>query len=146
MLNVKVSISNSLPQKHCYSVARNGHYRVQGADKNFIFLPIPEKVKVKFHHQFENVGCKDKQQKRKHALSYIVSEAYASACGVITIEATEELYISFNDVTMTFYVTPKIKALFFDWFQDVKRDKYAKSRWYVLSALVYYAWLAAKQP
>ena len=95
---------------------------------------------------FFNFCTRDKQQKRKHALSKIVSEAYASACGIISIKATEELHLSFNDETMNFYVTPKTKALFFNWFKNVKRDKYAKSRWYVLRELVYYAWLAAKQP
>jgi hypothetical protein len=146
MLNINVSIAGTLPQKHCYSVARNEHYRIKNVNNNNDYLPIPEKVKMSFHHQFEQVGNKDKQQKRKHALSKIVSEAYASACGIISIKATEELHLSFNDVTMNFYVTPKTKALFFNWFQDVRRDKYAKSRWYVLGALVYYAWLAAKQP
>jgi hypothetical protein len=146
MLNIKVSISGSLPNRHCKSVARNEHFRFQSIDKNSIFLPIPAKVKASFQHQFENVGCKEKQQKRKQALRQIVSEAHASALGVISADATEELFISFSNVTMNFYVTPKTKDSFFNWFQNVKRDKYAKSRWYVLSALVYYAWLAAKQP
>jgi hypothetical protein len=146
MLNINVSISSSLPQQHCYSVVRNEHYRVQNANHNNDYLPIPEKVKSSFQHQFEQVGSKDKQQKRKRALKQIVGEVYACACGVINVEATEELYLSFSNVTMNFYVTPKTKALFFNWFQDVRRDKYAKSRWYVLGALVYYAWLAAKQP
>jgi hypothetical protein len=145
MLNINVSIAGTLPQKHCYSVARNEHYRIENVNDND-YLPIPEKVKTNFHHQFEQVSSKDKQLKRKHALKQIVSEVYASACGVINVEATEKLFISFSNVTMNFYVTPKTKALFFNWFKNVKRDKYAKSRWYVLRALVYYAWLAAKQP
>jgi hypothetical protein len=146
MLNIKVSISGSLPNRHCCSVSRNEHFRLQSIDKNSIFLPIPAKVKASFQHQFENVGCKEKQQKRKQALNQIVSEAHASALGVICVDATEELFISFSNVTMNFYVTSKTKALFFNWFKNVKRDQYARSRWYVLSALVFYAWLAAKQP
>jgi hypothetical protein len=146
MLNINVSISSSLPQHRCYSVARNEYYRIQSTHNNNYYLPIPEKVKTNFHHQFEQVGSKDKQQKRKYALKQIVGEVYACACGVINVEATEKLYLSFNDVTMNFYVTPNTKALFFDWFQNVKKDQYAKSRWYVLRALVYYAWLAAKHP
>jgi len=146
MLNINVSISGSLEQQHCYSVSRNEHYRIKSANNKNSYLPIPERVKTSFHHQFEQVGSKDKQQKRKHALKQIVSEVYASACGVINVEASEKLFISFSNVTMNFYVTPKTKALFFNWFQDVRRDKNAKSRWYVLSALVYYAWLAAEQP
>lgn len=145
MLSIHISISGPLEQQHCYCVARNEHYRIKNANNINGCLPIPEKVKTSFHHQFEQVGSKDKQQKRKQALKQIVSEAYASACGVINIEATEKLFISFSNVTMNFYVTPKTKTLFFNWFKNVKKDKHAKSRWYVLSALLYYAWLAAEQ-
>jgi len=146
MLNVTVSIETQLPKANFYAIARNKHYRVKMQSNQLFWLPVPDKLFTDFQHQFENVGCRDKKTKRQRALSQIVKSAYLCAQGIRPLHATDELYLSHNNVTMTFKVTPEVKSLFFNWFQNVKRDKHAKSRWYILNALVYYAWLAAKQP
>ncbi|MFS1413448.1 hypothetical protein BCU70_17795 [Vibrio sp. 10N.286.49.C2] len=144
MLNITVSIEKQRPTAEFYTIARNKHYRVKTGDGSSDCIPIPESLFMKFQHQFEHVGAIAAQRKRKQALGAIVHSAYLCAQGILPLHATEELFISHNNVTMTFNVTPEVKSLFFSWFKDVRKDKYAKSRWYILNALVYYAWLATK--
>ncbi|EGR2699517.1 hypothetical protein NB491_20325 [Vibrio alginolyticus] len=146
MLKITVSIETQLPKAEFYTLARNKHYRIKTVNQTFEWLPVPERLFSDFQHQFENVGTREKQNKRKKALSAIVQAAYLCAIGVRPLQATEELYLCHNNVRMTFKVTPEVKSMFFHWFKDVRQDKNAKSRWYVLNALVYYAWLAAKHP
>lgn len=146
MLNVTVSIETQLPKAEFYTIARNKNYRIKSTNHQIEWIPIPAKLFTDFQYGFEEVGTKDKQRKRKHALEAIIQSAYSCAQGILPLHATEELYLSHNHVTMTFKVTPEVKSLFFSWFKKGRRDQYAKSRWYILNALVYYAWLAAKQP
>lgn len=146
MLKITVSIETQLPKAEFYTLARNKHYRIQTASQSSEWIPVPTKLFSDFQHQFENVGAREKQKKRKQALSAIVQTAYLCAMGVCPIQATEELYLCHNDVRMTFKVTPEVKSIFFNWFKNAKQDRYAKTRWYILNALVYYAWLAAKHP
>lgn len=146
MLNVKVSIKTEQPKAQFYTLVRDKHYRIKTINGQAEWIPIPAKLFREFQYQFENVGAKDKRCKRKQALGAIVQSAYLCARGVLPLHATEDLYLSHNNVTMTFKVTPEVKSLFFNWFQDVRQDKSARSRKYILNALVYYAWLSAKQP
>ena len=143
MLKVFIEVSQPVQAFDCISA--NTFYRIKDRNNKLIYLPIPERAKTSFHHQFEHVGTKKFQCNRKHALSKIVGEAYDSACGHISSNATEQLFLPFNNIEMVFYVTPQTKSLFFNWFKNTKKDNYEKERWYVLCALVYYAWLAAKQ-
>lgn len=145
MLNITVSIETQLPKAEFYTIARNKSFRIKTNNK-VVWIPIPEKLFTEFQYDFEQVGAKDKQRNRKRALGEIVQSAYLCAQGVLPLQATQELYLSHNNVPMVFNVTPEVKSLFFNWFQKARRDQYAKSRWYILNALVYYAWLAAKQP
>ncbi|MCA3902076.1 hypothetical protein JKP31_12255 [Vibrio vulnificus] len=145
MLKVTVSIETKLPKADFYTLARNKNFRIR-INQSSELIPIPSKLFTDFQHQFENVGSKEKQRNRKKALNEIVQTAYLCALGVRPLQATEELYLSHNNVLMTFKVTPEVKSMFFNWFKNPKQDRYARTRWYILNALVYYAWLAAKHP
>lgn len=142
---LKVFIEVSLPTQTFETLDANTHYRIKNAKHELVYLPVPSRIKETFHHQFEHVGDRRVQEYRKQALSRLVSEAYCCAKGEKPLAATEQIYLQYNDTEMVFYVTPKTKSLFFNCFQNVNRTKHARQRWYILCALVYYAWLAAKQ-
>ena len=76
MLKITVSIETQLPKAEFYTLARNKHYRIKTANQSVEWIPVPEKLFSDFQHQFENVGTREKQNKRKKALSAIVQAAY----------------------------------------------------------------------
>lgn len=144
MLKVFIEVSLPTPTQTFETLDTNTHYRIKNAKHELVCLPVPSRIKETFHHQFEHVGDRRVQAYRKQALSGLVSEAYCCAKNEKPLAATEQIYLQYNDTEMVFYVTPKTKSLFFNCFQNVNRTKNARQRWYVLCALVYYAWLAAK--
>lgn len=141
---LKVSIMQSARSQVFHQDLSSSTYYVKDANNKRISLPVPERIKSNFHHHFERVSNKSMQIHRKHALSQIVGEAYAYACGVRASAATEQLRLKYSGIEMVFYVKPETKSLFFNLFKNVRQDNYARGRWSVLSALVYYACLAAK--
>ena len=141
---LKVSIMQSARSQVFHPDFSSSTYYVKDTNNKRISISVPERIKSNFHHQFERVSNKSMQMHRKHALSQIVGEAYAYACGVRAPAATEQLRLQYNGTEMVFYVKPETKSLFFNLFKNVRQDNYARGRWCVLSALVYYACLAAK--
>lgn len=141
---LKVSIMQSARSQVFHPDFSSSTYYVKDTNNKRISISVPERIKSNFHHQFERVSNKSMQMHRKHALNQIVGEAYAYTYGVRASTATEQLRLKYSGYEMVFYVKPETKSLFFNLFKNVRQDSYARERWNVMNALVYYACLAAK--
>ncbi|MEL0603817.1 hypothetical protein [Pseudoalteromonas undina] len=145
---VKLSISIEQPlQLETKQVLpeTNASYRIYDSSNAMHDIVIPDNLLQDYKVQFEQTGCQHKRHGRKQALRKIVNAAYKASLGLYSKAANKEFFIFFNNEKVMFKVESDIKDMFFRYFKDVKQDKYAKKRMYVLNALVYYACQFAKQ-